>query len=94
VPGHEGLGIQSMKESEFFSRLENQAYENRVPWEATLELTYGCNLRCVHCYNPTHKAKGELSTQDFYQMIDQLSQEGCFVITFTGGGDLHPPGLF
>ncbi len=81
----EGLGIQSMKESEFLSRLENKAYENRVPWEATLELTYGCNLRCVHCFNPTHKAKGELSTQDFFQMIDQLSQEGCFVITFTGG---------
>ena len=81
----EGPGIQSMKESEFLSRLENKAYENKVPWEATLELTYGCNLRCVHCYNPTHKAKGELSTQDFCQMIDQLSREGCFVITFTGG---------
>jgi len=81
----EGLGIQSIEESEFFSRLETKAYENKVPLEATLELTYGCNLRCVHCYNPTHKAKGELSTQEFYRIIDQLFQEECFLITFTGG---------
>jgi len=74
-----------MERSEFFSRLENKAHENKVPVGATLELTYGCNLRCVHCYNPTHKAKGELSTQEFYQMIDQLSREECFLITFTGG---------
>jgi len=85
MPRHEGLGIESLGKSEFFARLENQAFEQRIPLKATIELTYGCNLRCVHCYNPTHKAKGELSTQDFYRIIDQLAQKGCFVITFTGG---------
>ncbi len=85
MPRHEGLGIEGMGRSEFFARLENQAFEQRIPVKATIELTYGCNLRCVHCFNPTHKAKGELSTQDFYRIIDQLAQKGCFVITFTGG---------
>ncbi|MCH6570803.1 MAG: radical SAM protein [Acidobacteria bacterium] len=85
MPRHEGLGIESMGKSEFFSRLENRAFEKRIPVKATIELTYGCNLRCVHCYNPTHKAKGELSTQEFYRIIDELAQEGCFLITFTGG---------
>ncbi len=85
MPRHEGLGIKGMGRSEFFARLENQAFEQRIPVKATVELTYGCNLRCVHCFNPTHKARGELSTQDFYRMIDQLAQKGCFVITFTGG---------
>jgi len=85
MPRHEGLGIESIGKSEFYSRLENRAFEKRIPIKATIELTYGCNLRCVHCYNPTHKAKGELSTQESYRIIDQLAQEGCFLITFTGG---------
>jgi len=85
MPRREGLGIENMAKSEFVSRLENRAFEKRIPFKATMELTYGCNLRCVHCYNPTHKAKGELSTQESYRIIDQLAQEGCFLITFTGG---------
>ncbi len=85
MPRHDGPGIESLEKSEFYLRLENQAFEKRIPVKATIELTYGCNLRCVHCYNPTHKAKGELSTQEFYRSIDQLAQEGCFLITFTGG---------
>ncbi len=85
MPRHEGLGIESMGKSEFYSRLENRAFEKRIPVKATMELTYGCNLRCVHCYNPTHEAKGELSTQECYRIIDELVQEGCFLISFTGG---------
>ena len=85
MPRHEGLGIESIGQSEFYLRLENRAFEKRIPLAATMELTYGCNMRCVHCYNPTHKAKGELSTQEFYRIIDELAQEGCFSITFTGG---------
>jgi len=85
MPRHEGLGIESMGKSEFFSKLENRALEKRIPFKVMMELTYGCNMRCVHCYNPTHKAKGELSTQEFYRIIDQLAQEECFLITFTGG---------
>ncbi len=85
MPRREGLEIENMAKSEFVSRLESRAFEKRIPFKATMELTYGCNLRCVHCYNPTHKAKGELSTQEFYRIIDQLAQEGCFLITFTGG---------
>ncbi len=81
----EGLEIESMGKGEFYSRLENRACERRIPVKATIELTYGCNMRCVHCYNPTHKATGELSTQEFYRIIDQLAQHGCFVISFTGG---------
>ena len=92
MPRHEGLGIESMGKSEFFARLENRAFEQRIPAKATIKLTYGCNLRCVHCYNPTHKAKGGLSTQEFYRTIDELAQEGCFLITFTGGGDVYAPG--
>ena len=46
----------------FWARLSAKAAAQRVPVEAMIEVTYGCNLRCVHCYNPTHQAKGELAT--------------------------------
>src|SRR5438132_1752263 len=50
-----------------------------------VELTYGCNLRCVHCYNPTHQAKGELATKQIIAIMDQLAGQGCVDIAFTGG---------
>ena len=82
---HKGMGIESIGKSEFFIRMENLAFEKRFPFKATMELTYGCNMRCVHCFNPTHKAKGELLTQEVFRIIDEWAQEGCFWITFTGG---------
>jgi len=57
------------------------------PWmvQAMVELTYGCNLKCVHCYNPTHEAKNELSTEQIYRILDGLAAQGCLWIGFTGG---------
>jgi MoaA/NifB/PqqE/SkfB family radical SAM enzyme len=52
---------------------------------AMIELTYGCNLRCVHCYNPTHEARGELSTAEVEKILSQLAVEGCLWVSFTGG---------
>ncbi|MGH7409544.1 MAG: radical SAM protein, partial [Candidatus Methylomirabilis sp.] len=47
-----------------------------------------CNLRCVHCYNPTHQAKGELPTEKIKSIIDQLAAQGCLELAFTGGETL------
>jgi radical SAM protein with 4Fe4S-binding SPASM domain len=65
--------------------MDKKAAEKRIPFEATIELTYGCNLRCVHCYNPTHLAKGELATEQITAILDQLAEIGCFHVGFTGG---------
>lgn len=53
--------------------------------KAAIELTYGCNLRCVHCYNPTHKAHGEWTTRQFCQLLEDLAKQGCLWVNFTGG---------
>ncbi|MBI4223797.1 MAG: radical SAM protein, partial [Deltaproteobacteria bacterium] len=50
-----------------------------------VELTYGCNLRCVHCYNPTHQARGELTTKQVLKILDDLQTEGSLHVGFTGG---------
>ncbi len=77
--------IEEISPEQFWASLSQRAAEQRVPVEAMVELTYGCNLRCVHCYNPTHQAKGELETDAFFRLVDQLAEAGCVQIGFTGG---------
>ena len=57
--------------------------------KAQLELTYGCNLHCVHCYtdplNRPDLLKKELPTQEILEVIDKLHSEGIFWLALTGG---------
>ena len=69
----------------FWSNLKDKAAQQRTPLHAKIELTYGCNLRCVHCYNPTHQARDELTTDQWCRILDQLAQQGCLHLAFTGG---------
>lgn len=51
-----------------------------------LELTYRCNFRCVHCYNPTHGGGStEMTTGEWERALEQLAGLGCYLLTFTGG---------
>ncbi|MBI4230881.1 MAG: radical SAM protein [Planctomycetes bacterium] len=69
----------------FHRSLQERAQRKRVPVYAFVELTYGCNLRCVHCYNPTHKARGEMTTAQVRSILDGLHGEGTAFVAFTGG---------
>ena len=46
--------------------------------QAMVELTYGCNLRCVHCYNPTHEARNELTSHPQVGRLVSASFYGRF----------------
>jgi mycofactocin biosynthetic radical S-adenosylmethionine protein MftC len=70
----------------FFGSLTATAAARRLPEGATFELTYGCNLRCLHCYNPTHRVSPrELSTEEVCAILDQMADFGVLHVTFTGG---------
>lgn len=70
----------------FFESLSTKTAASRRPEGVTFELTYGCNLRCVHCYNPTHRAlPHELTTLEICSLLDQIADLGVFTVTFTGG---------
>src|SRR5438128_8471981 len=77
--------IQTLDQKRFWLALREKGAQQRVPVRAMIELTYGCNLRCVHCYNPTHQAKAELATAQIKALIDQLATAGCLDLAFTGG---------
>jgi len=70
----------------FLGRLSTKAAASRRPENVTFELTYGCNLRCVHCYNPTHRAlPQELTTAEICALLKQIADLGVLTVTFTGG---------
>ncbi len=79
---------------EFNDRLRARAKELRIPFQASLELTYACNFRCVHCFNPHHESKDDLGTEFWKSVLGQLAGEGCLVALFTGGEPLVRKDLF
>src|SRR3989454_5878077 len=79
------VNMNASSQGQFWARLLEKAASQSVPVQAMIELTYGCNLRCVHCYNPTHQAKDELATAQLKALIDQLAEAGCLNLAFTGG---------
>ena len=66
----------------------------RIPLMATMELTYRCNLSCVHCYVCRGNGKREMGFSGVKKAIDGLDAAGCLFLTLTGGevflrSDLH-----
>jgi radical SAM protein with 4Fe4S-binding SPASM domain len=75
---------------------ESGALSRRLPLDGTIETTFRCNLRCVHCYvneparDPLAKAR-ELSTERLWHLLDEIADEGCLEVLFTGGEVLLRP---
>ncbi len=62
---------------------------NRGPQRGLFELTYRCNLDCIHCYCKGSEGLGkQLTTQEIKDILDQIHKEGCLEIIFTGGEPL------
>ncbi len=79
----------------FSERLHEKVAGQRVPISGSLELTFGCNLRCVHCYlDSCHDGlpgRQELSYEEICSVIDQIVDEGCLWLLLTGGEPLLRP---
>jgi len=50
-------------------------------------LTYGCNLRCLHCYE-RGRSSDELSVEDSLRIMDKLEKAGRPLIFVSGGEPL------
>lgn len=74
----------------FGERFQEKAAAARIPVNGTLEMTYRCNLNCVHCYcnlavSDAKARSQELSTQEILDVIDQIADKGCLWLLLTGG---------
>ena len=57
------------------------------------ELTHGCNLKCVMCYND-RLAEPELSTSECFEILGQLAAADTLRLTLSGGEILTRPDFF
>lgn len=59
-----------------------------------IELTNGCNLRCIHCYGKFGDAKTNIqliNKEKLINLIPELNLLNCKAVSFTGGeSTMHP----
>lgn len=65
--------------------MKKWCYKNGFLYSLFVELTYGCNLKCVHCYNPKNISSVQIDVTKMKEVIDQARELGVFHITFSGG---------
>lgn len=69
------------------------SHDGRLPLCGTIELTERCNLDCLTCYirKPLNDgtARGtELDLVKWLDLLDQIADQGCLSLLFTGGEPL------
>ena len=85
--------IPQLNYTQFGQGLYEQVHEKRIPVNGSIELTFRCNLRCVHCYcnvpaNDPNAIEGEMKTDEILRILDQISEAGCLWFLMTGGEPL------
>ncbi len=61
-----------------------------------LEITGKCNLTCIHCYadsGPLRDLHGNMSDDDWANVLDEAGALGCRQVQFIGGEPTLHPGL-
>ncbi len=57
-----------------------------APVNVTWELTYACNLSCIHCLSASGKKRAhELTTEECRSVIDQMAENHVFQCNIGGG---------
>jgi radical SAM protein with 4Fe4S-binding SPASM domain len=84
--------IPELGYGDFSRRLHEKVAGGRVPIGGSVELTFGCNLRCKHCYLGRFRdgipGRHEFSRQEWHTLFDQIADEGCLWLLLTGGEPL------
>ena len=83
--------IPEISRTELGKRILNES--KMFPYAGMIELTFRCNLNCAHCYcnlpaNDKEAKKRELTTKEVCHIINEIVEEGCLWLTFTGGEPL------
>jgi radical SAM protein with 4Fe4S-binding SPASM domain len=85
--------MNTLSYSDFSSKIHAASSGKRIPLNASIDLTFRCNNRCVHCYCnlPEHDAtakSSELTTEEVKKLLDGLASLGTLWLLITGGEPL------
>lgn len=68
------------------SDLMSRAARLDAPLGVHWTVTHACNLRCAHCYQPSHRAGAdELSLDEARRVLGEMADAGVLFLTFSGG---------
>lgn len=66
--------------------LYHKAAKKLIPVNVSFEVTYRCNLNCIHCYVVNQgETCDELSLDEIKQIFEQISNLGSLFLTLSGG---------
>ena len=75
---------------DFSTRWHERMVRERIATDAAVEVTRRCPQHCVHCYNnlpagDLQAARGELTREEHYRILDEMAEAGCLWLLYTGG---------
>lgn len=74
---------------DFSMETHRQSLERGKVIKAQMELTYRCNLHCLHCYTDPYNAPEyfpkEMSYAEITRILDEMAAYGILWLNFTGG---------
>ena len=73
-----------MPEGSLLQHIQERAARKKIPLSCHFDLTYHCNLNCVHCYL-VKEDRPELNTAEVKGILDQLAMAGTLYLSFSGG---------
>ncbi|MDD5044472.1 MAG: radical SAM protein [Candidatus Omnitrophica bacterium] len=88
--------MPDLKAQGIFDNIMAKANSRKIPIFAHLDLTYKCNLNCIHCYcqglsQDFSHGQDELSLDEIKRLLDELAAVGSLYLTLSGGEIfLHP----
>ena len=85
--------MNTLSYADFSSKVHSNTNKKRIPLDASVDLTYRCNNKCVHCYcnlpeNDAKAKKNELTTEEIKKLLDDLALLGTLWLLITGGEPL------
>lgn len=68
----------------FFMEIIGTIAANGFLSKLFLEMTYNCNLKCIHCFNEKN-CENQIKFEDVRKSIDEAAELGTILITLSGG---------
>ncbi len=80
------VNVPKSDQESFERDREKFFYKHNLFTELFFELTYKCNLKCIHCFNEKNQISEEnLSFEDIKKIIDEAYNLGLYKVTLSGG---------
>jgi len=77
-----------------YNALMQRMTDEHALMSVLLELTYRCNLDCYFCYNDLQLRGANLSTEDYFRLLEDLRDLQVMVLVVSGGEPLASPSFW